>query len=338
MSRRIVGLEIGPESIRAVQIHHKFGGKLVVEKYGEVLGSHGVDANGRIVDVELLAKQIKSLWISTKFSSKHVALGVGGTDVFVREFSVPEMKQESLAAALPSLAEGNLPMPTTELMLDFYPARINANAEQRMVSGLLLAATKSATDALVAAVEQAGLKPQTIDLIPFALLRQLGASQADLDITAIVHASGGFLSVIVAAGSTPTFIRLVPLPLAKKTVQNQDEQKDESLDALENPSDGEIENPYSALQEVALRELRDTLAYYGKNHPEEPISRLFTSGKGLDNSEWLTLLGQKIWLPAESHVQGEYHHMVSKDKKNQKYAVPSEYLVPLALAKGVWRG
>ena len=67
----------------------------------------------------------------------------------------------------------------------------------------------------------------------------------------------------------------------------------------------------------------------------EPIATLFTSGKGLDNSDWLTLLGQQIWLPTESHTQTELQQIDGQAKKVHRAEVPTEYLVPLSLAKGV---
>lgn len=350
----VVGLEIGPGLIRAVQISRTLGGRIYVEKFLEVPLESGVDANGRITNVTLVSQELKRLWARAKFATKHVALGLGGTDVFVREFSVPEMKPENLKAALPALADGSLPMPTSEFMLDFYPAQISENSESRSVQGLLLAATKVATESLIDTIQLAGLKAQSIDLVPFAILRQLTEETKDNEVFCIVHASAGFLNVIVARGPVPLFIRIVPLPELKRNDvdkvviheeigdQGEADSNSEELEDSSTEAVNQMLDPSYAIDdefhEAAIRELRETLDYYATNHPETPITKLTTSGNGLDNSSWLTMLGQRIWLPAESHVQTEDYRDRSGSLKSHAIVVPTSYLVPLALAKAVTSG
>lgn len=356
MANRIVGLEIGPEFIRAVQLKFSSFGKTVIEKLVDYPISGGLDSNGKIINPELVSQHLKKLWKAKKFDTKHVALGLGGTDVFVREFTVPEMKPEALKGSLSALAEGSLPMPTTELFLDFYPAKAVQLGDSRSVAGLLLAATRTATESLVGVVQTAGLMPDSVDLIPFSLLRQLTDEKHKGQVVAIVHASSGYLNIVVSKDRVPIFIRMVPLPalkpfreesISKNSTETPLEEEDMQAQDETSPSEYLEANTTeimtvqgdalvsSEFQDAAIRELKDTLTYYGRNHPSDPISTLLTSGEGLDNSEWLTVLGQQIWLPSESHTLSEDYK--SSSGKIKRISVPNQFLVALSMAKGARR-
>jgi type IV pilus assembly protein PilM len=357
MANRVVGLEIGPDFIRAAQIRFRSFGRVLVEKLIEVPTSGGIDVNGKIINPQSVGEQITRIWKSHQLSSKRVKLGLGGTDVFVREFSVPEMKPAVLKGALSSLAEGSLPMPTSELILDFYPSKVNRANEISSVSGLLLAATKSGTDSLLGAVQVAGLSPESIDLVAFALLRQLDEERRKDKVVAIVHASAGFLNMVVAKNQVPIFVRMVPTPILKPAPVPNVKSPTTDLTGGEDNAEVELvaqnaasetsrisigedivevqgyESANTEFQDAAIRELKDTLTYYSRNHQDEPISHLLTSGRGLDNSEWLTLLGQQIWLPTESHTIESA--IVSNSGKVERGTVPTEFLVAYSLARGV---
>ena len=149
----------------------------------------------------------------------------------------------------------------------------------------------------------------------------------------------------------PIFVRMVPLKISSPVGEglesvsvdsdvppNEIVNEDQIPAEIEDLSTTEIltvkgSEPVSTeFQDAAVRELKDTLTYYSRNHIDEPISTLLTSGKGLDNSEWLTLLGQQIWLPSESHTLLVPYR--KRSRKTETISLPTQFLVAFSLAGG----
>lgn len=362
MARRVVGLELGHHSIRAVQVALGSATRPKVEKFLDFPIQSSVDHAGRIADVDALASDLRRLWNTAKFKTKEVAIGLGGADVFVREFQVPEMQIDTLKQALPAIAEGNLPMPTSELVLDFYASALVETESDRKISGLLLAATKTSAESLLEAVGRAGLHADQVDLIPFSLIRHFSRRGINSEVIAVVHASNGILNVIVTRGDIPVFVRLIPMHFSEQSLSVVDATPDSpqlptsglssELIDLENGDFGPLANgtqsqsndemfsvasldPLEAFHLQACRELAETFAYYRANHEADPISQIRVSGMTLDEPIVLERLAEMTNLEVVSQFHVGIGHRKIRANKDSKIQSASEYSVALALAGGV---
>ncbi|MCU1424735.1 MAG: pilus assembly protein PilM, partial [Microbacteriaceae bacterium] len=173
MSKSVVGLDFGSTSIRAVEISDPTKPKPTIVRFLEVPLPPNSAVKGEVLEIDTVASALKQLWSKAGFKTKRVIIGVGSQRVIARDMSVPKMPLDRIRESLPFLVQDMLPVPVSEALLDFYPISEGTSKNGPVINGLLIAAVKEAVMANVRAVQQAGLDPVEVDLIPFALTRAL---------------------------------------------------------------------------------------------------------------------------------------------------------------------
>jgi len=218
-----IGLDIGSNLFRAVQLTPG-SGKPVLQNYGSIKVPVGAVVEGEVVDVEAVAYALTHLWKSAGFgSNKDVSIGVASQRVVVRLVTLPYMDQAELSGAIQFQAQDFIPIPVEDAIIDAQIVRevVGVN-EERMMEVLLVAAQRDMISNTVAAVEQAGLRPQVIDLSAFAVVRSLlpeeGFSLPEAEEGAeggsavgIINISAGLTNIVVVEEGTPRFARVTPL-------------------------------------------------------------------------------------------------------------------------------
>lgn len=287
MATTIVGVDIGTDSIRAVEVSG-VGKKLVVLRHAELALPDGAVRSGEVSEINTVSERLRQLWSLGKFRSRDVILGVGSPKVLVRDLSVPKLAPKELIASLPAYVQDMLPVPVADALLDFYPTSEGTSENGPIVNGLLVAAVKESVLANVNAAQKAGLSVVGVDLIPFAMTRVL--SQPGL--VAYIDVGARTTNVIVAANGVPQFVRIIAtggydltqalavrleLPIA------QAEQLKLSLGLGTAGVSAERLPAVQIMREVTsdlLSSLRNTLAYYANTHPNEQYFGIALSGRG----------------------------------------------------------
>ncbi len=218
-----IGLDIGTNLFRAVQLAPG-SDKPVLQNYGSIKVPVGAVVEGEVVDVEAAAYALTHLWRSAGFgSAKDVTIGVASQRVVVRLVTLPYMDQAELSGAIQFQAQDFIPIPVEDAIIDAQIIRevVGVN-EERMMEVLLVAAQRDMIGNTVAAVEQAGLRPQIIDLSAFAVVRslipegQFTLPEADGEgsggsAVALINISSGLTNIVVVEEGTPRFARVTPL-------------------------------------------------------------------------------------------------------------------------------
>ncbi len=134
--------------------------------------------DGEVVDPDAVAAAIKQLWAHTKFSSKKVVIGVANQKVIVRQVDLPWMAADELKKSLAFQVQDFVPMPVEQAVLDFHPLEeLTADGGNRILRGLLVAASREMVHASLDAVQKAGLsagdgRPHLVRRDPFARRRR----------------------------------------------------------------------------------------------------------------------------------------------------------------------
>jgi type IV pilus assembly protein PilM len=210
MAARIVGVDIGSTTIRAVELENPLKGKTQVLRHHEVALPAGAAVSGEVLETQTVASALRQLWSQGKFSTKNVVLGMGNQRVFARDLSLPKMSPVQLRESLPFHVQDMLPMPVADALLDFYPISESTGEQGEMVNGLLVAAVKDNVLANVGAFTAAGLNVLDVDLIPFALTRIFTRGVTTGHSVAIVHVGATTTNVVVTIGGVPQFVRIIP--------------------------------------------------------------------------------------------------------------------------------
>ena len=92
MASRIVGVDIGSDTVRGVEIEDPDGARPRVARMAEVPIPPGSVLAGEVREVQTFASALKRLWSLGGFRTKRVVLGVGNSRVLARELSLPRMR------------------------------------------------------------------------------------------------------------------------------------------------------------------------------------------------------------------------------------------------------
>lgn len=312
MGTTIVGVDIGSESLRAVEVKDARKPRPTVLRYHEVALPDGAVKNGEVLEVHTVAATLKHLWTSGGFKSKNVVLGMGNPKVLVRDLTVPKLSKKEIRESLPFTVQDMLPVPVAEALLDFYPVSEGVGEHGPVVNGLLVAAVKDAVNANLTAVQLAGLTPTDMDLIPFALNRLLKRSANGAGTVALVDVGANTTNVVITTDGVPQFVRIIPSGGADitKRLMSRLELTEEEAEAAKREmgivpgtTDDAQQQAAAIIQELSnelLNSLRNTLRYFVTARQGGAIDRISLSGRGSKLASFADALGEMTRVPVVS--------------------------------------
>lgn len=225
MASRMLGLDVGTNAVRAVEVSLRRSGP-VVERMGQVSLPIGAVQGGEVIDVGAVSAALKRLWREAGFTTKSVVVGVANQRVVARMTEVPALPEDELRSSLRYQVQDLIPIPVDDAQLDFQVIERlpGADGEQDRLRILLVAAHHEMLRSLLAALAGANLTANRIDLVPFALIRALHDPIAWLDDDrliggeeVIVAVGAGVTNVVVHDNGVPRFVRTLPTGGAEVT-------------------------------------------------------------------------------------------------------------------------
>lgn len=305
MAASVVGVDIGTEYIRAVEVTGVGKAKPVVLRHHEIRLPDGAVRSGEVVELNTVTESLKQLWSVGKFRSKDVILGVGSPKVLVRDLTIPKLSLKEMKESLPSYVQDMLPVPVGDALLDFYPTSETATDTGPVVNGLLVAAVKESVLANVKAVQKAGLNTVGVDLIPFALTRL----QSQPGNVAYIDVGAKTTNVVVTNNGVPLFVRIIATggqdltEALSNRLQISPQQAEQAKISLGLTSVGvpvEYQPAVQVIREVTgelLNSLRNTLAYYANTRQNEPYTGVILSGGGANLIGFTDALSEITRIP-----------------------------------------
>jgi type IV pilus assembly protein PilM len=187
--KTVVGLDIEAGSIAATEL--RANGTVQVTKYGVAPLPPGVFREGEVVDSEELGAALKRLFSEHKFS-RNVRLGLANQRVAVRTLYLPPIDNPAeLETAIRFQAQDQIPMPLEQAVLDWsVVGHVGAEAGQRRIQVVVVAARREMVSAALGAMRGAGLRPIGIDVAAFGMIRALhGREHPEVGAAAFVEAA-----------------------------------------------------------------------------------------------------------------------------------------------------
>jgi len=308
-----VGLDIGHNQIRAVQLKHH-NGELVLHDFGSIPIPEGATNEGEIIDTAAITEALKTFWRERKFTGKVVATGVANQQIIFRMIDFPWTDEKDLREAVLLQAQEFIPIPVEDAIIDFAITGEKVNDKGERVYELMLSAVqKDIINKVVSSIQDAGLKLARIDLTPLALVRSvLGDNDAPVnyddffgksETVAVLHIASGVTNLAIVEAGVPRFIRFLPTGgdvftsvLASELKIPRDEaekiKRDLGLPALDGSvpalMDYDAELVFKAQsileREVSryINELRLSLEFYMSNSTSgAEITKIFATGSGM---------------------------------------------------------
>ncbi len=311
MPKTRIGLDVGSTAVRAAELTE--GAPPSVVRAAQVPLQAGAVENGEVRDVEAVADALRELWTRGGFKSKRVWMGVGNQRVVVREIALPAMPEKELRQSLGFQVQEFIPMPVDEAVLDFHVIDEVEIDGRQMLRMLLVAAQKAMVETLVAAATGAKLEPMGLDLVPFAMVRAVGAVGAGMELEAggeaVVDVGAHVTNIVVHSGGETRFVRILPsggrdITVAIARALSVEDEVAERLKRGETVP--EVDVTPDQVRDIAMQratqfvdEIRSSLEFYAAQTQGARIDRLLVSGGGSKLAGFLDILRQRIPVTVE---------------------------------------
>ena len=338
-----IGLDIGSTAVRAVEL---LGSPPTVVRASQVALPAGAVESGEVRDPGAVSDALQKLWSEGGFKGRQVYLGVGNQRVVVREISLPYLPEKELRSSLGFQVQEFIPMPVDDAVLDYHTIGEFEQDDRKMLRMLLVAAQRSMVDLVVQAVSGARLEPIGIDLVPFALVRSIGASDKGLDLEegqveeAIVDIGAHVTNIVVHGRGETRFVRILPsggrditVAIARSAGIEDDvaERLKRGQEVEDAPSPQQVRQ--AALQRAAafVDEVRSSLEFYTAQAKDVQIGRVKVTGGGSRLEGLFELMRQRIPVPVEpGAVFGNVAHQL-----DQADVAAAEPLLAVAIGLGL---
>lgn len=215
----VVGLNIGNESIKAVEIRGK-GLDVAVTALGSIPTPPDCLSNGVILNPVSLSSALRDLFVQSGIKSRNVISSVSGSGALVvRVLEVARMSDAELSEHMNTDLERYVPFPPNEVVKDYRPLReLPTDPDAPNMEVLLAAAQNEVIDQHLAVLKDAKVEPQAIDVEPLAAARAIfyDANNNDPNVdynaaTAVVNIGATNTEISVLRGDILVFTRSVPV-------------------------------------------------------------------------------------------------------------------------------
>ena len=297
-TRGPVGLDIDGDFVAAVQLSH---GKVATAASAQL--DSGIVEHGEVVDVAALTTALRGFTRDLSLP-RTVRVGVSNRQIVVRHLELPWIENnDEREAAVNFQAAETIAMPLDEAVLDHHVIgeRHDEDGVRRM-RVIVVAARESMVRGLVEAVRAAGLRPESVDLDGFALVRAL-APDTDVERAAVYCHLAAVTNLAIAAGRTCLFSR----PLESRA------------------GDSHAAAPLA-------EEIRLSIDSYGALPETVPVERVVLSGPRLGRNGLATELAEMLSLPVE--VAPPLGRLAAHDVPSDQD--PARFTVAAGLAMGAY--
>jgi len=146
LSKRFLGIDIGTSYVKAVEIY-KSGRQRKLENYGQISSSvfrekpfRTFEKRSLLLSNEDIAKAIKSIIEEAEIKTKQVVFSIPDFSTFFTSFELPPMTKEELPEAVRYEARQHIPIPLTDVVLDWQIIKSKPLDEKKISFEILLAA------------------------------------------------------------------------------------------------------------------------------------------------------------------------------------------------------
>lgn len=172
---RVAGIDIGNYSTKVVQLRYERE-HAVLETYGELLNAgytKGAEGHGGFLRWEEsdIIELLKDLRKESHAEAEDIVFSVPATSSFVTTISIPRMEKEELEKAMRFEARRYIPIPISEVVLEWEAVELGDNGDSMNV--LLLAVPKDVIEKLKRIAASLGLNLRAVEIEIFSMLRSL---------------------------------------------------------------------------------------------------------------------------------------------------------------------
>ncbi len=349
----LVGLDIGSSSIKVAEIKVT-GNGFVLNKFGMAKIAPGTIVEGRVVKLDELANDIKTLFKYQKISEKNVAISTGGHSVVIKTISTLKKPEKEFHEIILSEAEQYIPYNIDDVNIDyqvleqskFFPDQVNV---------LLVAVKKDLVAEYIDLIHLAGLNLKIIDVDTFALQNAYEIlSYENLEkTTLLVDVGASKTSLNILKDSVPLMI-MDNLSGTNQIVEEICNQSDINIDAI-NIDAINIDEAYRAsngdngkiaqdrIKAMSLKivqswcsEIFEVVNTYQAGNSDEKVENIILSGGGVFVKGFKESLSAE--LEADVSIMNPFEALsVNEHKFPDSFITKAGPLAPIAIGLALRR-
>lgn len=181
----VLGIDIGSSSIKVVQLR-KEKERAILETYGELAtGPYGQAFVGQAVQLveDKMVEMIKDVIKEAGITTKEAVVSIPLRSSFVTLIDLPQMGEKELAEAVPFEARRYIPVPTQEVVVDWWaiPEGFGGESQEDVVFAkkkktmqvLLVAIHKNIIEKYQSIIKTVGLKAKSFEIEVFSGVRSI---------------------------------------------------------------------------------------------------------------------------------------------------------------------
>ncbi|MBI2405661.1 type IV pilus assembly protein PilM [Candidatus Microgenomates bacterium] len=272
------GLDIGSHSIKVIQLARE--GKNVRLLAAGVASSPPKGMSSE-ADQDLLqvSEVIKKLVTDAKINTREVVFALPEPLVFTRLISFPPLSDEEVNSAVEWQAEGYIPVPKKDAVLDHEIVR----RTDKGIEVLLVATPRKAVDKYMKVVRGAGLTSVAIETELIALTRSIAPAgktalvidfgAASTDVAVSVDKQVMFTRSIPVGGQALT--RAVATGIGVEATQAEEYKRTYGLTAS---LEGKVKQALTPLVSSLLGELKKAVGFWQQEHNSSPVEVVVLTG------------------------------------------------------------
>ena len=279
----MVTLDIEDTAIKVLVVKGKH-----VEAVASLPLEPGLVHDGVVTDTAAVSQRIAELMSTHGISEKKVVVSISGIHSIYRIVNLPRLSKGLLDEAARREMERVMPVPLNELYTSWQAISISDIETVMCIIGL----PRNTVDAMLVTLNQAGLKPEAMDVRPLALARV-----ADEKDAIIINIQPTGFDIVVTIDGIPELLRSLSFPASTTSAADKISEVKEELErtvAFHNSS--HKENPITHHTAAFVsgemgNTLAETLEYQVK-----PLPQLLSYTDSLNTAEYATNIGLALKL------------------------------------------
>jgi type IV pilus assembly protein PilM len=305
----LFGLDVGHDNIKAMQIEAAAGKPLAVKGYGLSSFDSSAIQNGVIIKPDVIAAAMHELFdknIVGAITSRRVACAIPTSHTFSRPMKLPVLDHEAILEAVHLEAEQYIPIPITNLYLDYEVSHQDASG----IELLLVAVSKNIVDSYHKTLEALKLEPVAFEPSINAASRLLQTRDVSQDQPAIIVDIGSVTTdiavfdktLLVASavnGGGDNIAELIAKSLKLSPQQAMDLKNEYGISYSERQQ--RVIDAIKPILETLTHEIQKSIRYYSERAAKSgrQISQIITIGGGSVMPGLNQYLSKELRLPTQ---------------------------------------
>lgn len=333
-----IGVSIGTSSIKIAEVK-KTGKTYSLVHFGVAQLPDEAINNREIVNHMAVVDAVKGLVSQLKIKGRSVVTSLSGASVIVKKLLLEPTSNKDLNEAILWEAEQYIPFDINEVAYDYQV--MNKNGPEGKMEIMLVACKRQLIESYQAVLQDAGLKPNTVDIDVFALQNSFEFNYPPENPTALVDIGASSLKLVICAGGQPVFTRDTAMGGKALTAEIQKHlnvsYNEAELLKIDGNSQGQVPQEVADLMHVMAEnfasEIKRSMDFYVASNSGAPVTTVMLAGGSCRLPNLSKMVEDALGLPVD--VLNPFN-TISYDSKvfTQDYiaAVSSMAAVPVGLA------